>query len=126
MRLTILKMVVLPAPLGPMMANISPCLTEKPTPSTALRPPKYSARSVTVSSAMSVGNAMSASPQQGGMADQPRPGLRHDRVDAVRLKHQHQDQRCAEQKWAQPRQLGITRCEQPEQPLHQFRRHHQE
>src|ERR1700722_4486526 len=105
MRLTMLKMVVFPAPFGPMMANISPCLTEKLTPSTALRPPKYNARSVTVSSAMSVSNAMSASPQRRCMAAQPCAGPRHDRVDAVRLKQQHQDQRCAEQKRAQPRQL---------------------
>src|SRR6516165_10305901 len=43
MRLTRLKMVVLPAPLGPMMVKTSPLLTSKLTPSTALMPPKWMA-----------------------------------------------------------------------------------
>ena len=40
MRLIRLKSVVLPAPFGPMMVNTSPSFTSKPTPSTALTPPK--------------------------------------------------------------------------------------
>ena len=35
-----LKTLVLPAPLGPMTAKISPLLTVKPTPSSAVIPPK--------------------------------------------------------------------------------------
>ena len=40
MRLIRLKIVLLPAPLGPTMAKISPFLTPKVTPSTARMPPK--------------------------------------------------------------------------------------
>ena len=39
MRLIRLKIVLLPAPLGPTMAKISPSLTSKVTPSTARMPP---------------------------------------------------------------------------------------
>src|SRR5438128_8655332 len=35
-----LKIVVFPAPFGPMIVNTSPCSTSKLTPSTALIPPK--------------------------------------------------------------------------------------
>src|SRR5436190_22001832 len=40
MQLMRLKMVLLPAPLGPTMAKISPSFRSKLTPSTALMPPK--------------------------------------------------------------------------------------
>src|SRR5690349_13134467 len=40
MPVTQLKNVVLPAPLGPMRATISPCRMSRSTPSTARRPPK--------------------------------------------------------------------------------------
>ena len=40
-----LKMVVLPAPLGPMMVKTSPGSTSKLTPSTARMPPKLMASS---------------------------------------------------------------------------------
>ena len=41
-----LKIVVLPAPFGPMMVKTSPCSTSKLTPSTARMPPKLIARFV--------------------------------------------------------------------------------
>ena len=40
-----LKNVLLPAPFGPMMARISPGITSKLTPLSAVRPPKRTVRS---------------------------------------------------------------------------------
>ena len=45
MRLIRLKIVVLPAPFGPMIENTSPCWTSKLTASTARMPPKRMAMS---------------------------------------------------------------------------------
>ena len=47
-RLIRLKIVVLPAPLGPMMAKTSPSSTSKDTLSTARMPPKRTASSWTL------------------------------------------------------------------------------
>jgi len=41
-------MLVFPAPLGPMTANISPSLTSKLTPERAATPPKFNQMSLTL------------------------------------------------------------------------------
>lgn len=46
--------VVLPAPLGPMIARVSPARTESEAPSSALRPPKATATSSSLSSSAAV------------------------------------------------------------------------
>src|SRR5262249_37938525 len=52
MPLTQLSTLVLPAPLGPMSANSSPCSTARDTPSSTVRPPKRRVRCSTASSAI--------------------------------------------------------------------------
>ena len=50
-----LKMLVLPAPLGPMMAKKSPALTSRLTPARAATPPKLSCRASRASSVIGAG-----------------------------------------------------------------------
>src|SRR5258706_11446413 len=81
--LTILKVVDLPAPFGPISASSSPAATSKLTPSTARLPPNDLPRSVTFNSAM-------GSTFHHGAA--PLVALAHEAGDALREhQHQHED-----------------------------------
>src|SRR5689334_9520749 len=72
--------VVLPAPLGPMMASVSPCATSRSTPSVATRPPNRLRSPRTASSGSATG---------AGSAGQ------HARQAAPRVEH-HEDEQRAE------------------------------
>src|SRR6185437_16742733 len=114
MRLTTLKIVVLPAPFGPITANISLSATEKLTPSTALRPPNCNEISV-------ISRRGISAPPSIGKLGQPLAAPRYHGIDPVRLEQQDEDQGKAEQEWAQPRHLRIASREQSDQLLEQFR-----
>src|ERR1700742_4805888 len=101
MRLIMLKIVVFPAPFGPMIASISWGLTLKLTPSTALSPPNCNVRSLISSKAMST-------PPRRDQACGPLADPRHDGINAVRLEHQYEDEQDAEQKRPQARYFGIA------------------
>ena len=77
MRLMRLKIVLLPAPLGPTMAKISPSVTSKDTPSTALMPPKE----IEMSCGLEQGRAGRAAGFLRGMPCSPLAPAFADRLD---------------------------------------------
>src|SRR5690348_3422248 len=74
MRVTTLKSVVLPAPLGPIRPTMQPCGTSKLTPSRATRPPKRTLTPLTESRGASAA-ATGVDPLAAGAVLMPGPAL---------------------------------------------------
>ena len=98
------RMVVLPEPLGPMSAWISPRRTSMSTPSTALRPPKCLARPLTASSTSPDRRAISSvagsrgPPDSSGRRRLPRPAA----PPSSRQFHQARSRRLTRQPFTRP------------------------
>src|SRR5260370_7637623 len=80
MRLSRLKIVVLPAPLGPMIVSTWPGSTEKLTPASALMPPKLMARSCTASKLTVLAGGLEMAPRPPPLGRAPAKPWRASRL----------------------------------------------
>src|ERR1700674_3516534 len=84
-----LKLVVLPAPFGPISATVSPSLTEKPKSWTARSPPNRLLK-LRMTSASAIEHGFPLARRSG--RDQARVSLRHKAEQSARPPQDHHDQ----------------------------------